>query len=142
MLVREDVPATLQRALSVARRFQKFLLVGAMGLAINQGLLFALVSSFGVRVAAASPIAIAVSMVVTFLLNEEWTWRDRGEGHILRRASFYGLINSGGLLINWGMLLALHEAGMNYLVANLVGAGVAAVWNFSLNHLFTWKRSS
>jgi putative flippase GtrA len=142
MLAVDDNPVSVQRVLPIARRFQKFLLVGAIGLAINQCLLFALVSFFGVRVAAASPVAILASMVVTFLLNEQWTWRDRGEGHVLRRASVYGLINSGGLLINWGLLIVLHNAGLNYLIANIVGAGAAAVWNFSLNHLLTWKRSS
>lgn len=141
MLVREDVPVAAHRALPIARRFQKFLVVGAVGLAINQGLLFALVTFFGMRVAAASPVAIVASMVVTFLLNEQWTWSDRGEGHFLRRASFYGIINSGGLLINWGLLIALHNVGVNYLIANLAGAAVAAVWNFCLNHLLTWKRA-
>lgn len=142
MLAVEDNPVAAQRLLPLARRFQKFLLVGAVGLVVNQGLLFALVTYFGVRVAAASPVAIVVSMVVTFLLNELWTWHDRGEGHVLRRASYYALINSGGLLINWGILIALHDAGLNYLIANLFGAGVAAVWNFCLNNLLTWKRAS
>jgi dolichol-phosphate mannosyltransferase len=142
MLAVENNPVAVQRVLSIARRFQKFVLVGAIGLAVNQGLLFALVSIIGMRVVAASPLAILASMVVTFLLNEQWTWRDRGEGTVLRRASYYGLINSGGLLINWGLLIALHNAGLNYLIANFVGAGVAAVWNFSLNHQVTWKRSS
>ena len=142
MLVREDIPLLVERALPVARRFQKFLVVGAVGLAVNQGLLFLLVSFGDMHVAAASPIAILVSMAVTFLLNELWTWRDRGEGHIVRRISLYGAINSGGLLINWGLLVGLHNVGLNYLVANLVGAAVAAVWNFSLNHVITWKRGS
>lgn len=142
MLAVEDNPVAVQRVLAIVRRFQKFLLVGTIGFAINQGLLFVLVSFFSMRVAAASPVAILVSMAVTFLLNEQWTWRDRGEGHVLRRASFYALINSGGLLINWGFLISLHNAGMNYLVANIIGAGAAAVWNFSLNHILTWRRST
>jgi putative flippase GtrA len=29
---------------------------------------------------------------------------------------------------------------MHYLLANLVGAGVAAVWNFLLNNAITWRR--
>ncbi len=28
---------------------------------------------------------------------------------------------------------------MHYLLANLVGAGIAAVWNFGLNHVITWR---
>jgi dolichol-phosphate mannosyltransferase len=140
MLSTEGFPGLAPRVTSVARRIQKFLLVGAIGLGVNQGLLFALVGLSGVPVVAASPVAILISMAVTFFLNERWTWRDRGEGRLLHRALLYGSINSGGLLINWLLLVTLERAGMNYLVANLIGAGVAAIWNFSLNHALTWRQ--
>jgi putative flippase GtrA len=123
----------------VTRRFQKFLLVGAIGLAVNQCALFVLVALVGMPLAAASPVAILLSMAVTFTLNERWTWRDRGRGRLMHRALLYGSINSGGLLINWFILVSLDRMGLNYLIANLIGAGIAAVWNFSLNHALTWR---
>src|SRR5919106_340084 len=118
MLSSEGLSRLVIRPAAITRRFQKFLLVGAM----------------------ASPIAIFLSMVVTFILNERWTWHDRGQGRILHRALLYGSINSGGLLINWLTLVSLHQIGLDYLIANLIGAGIAAVWNFSLNHALTWRR--
>ena len=140
MMSTETWPRPAVRVWTLAQRFQKFLVVGAFGLAVNQGMLFLLAGLASVPLDIASPIAIAVSMVVTFLLNEAWTWHDRGSGRILNRALLYGTINSGGLLINWGVLLYLErEAGMHYLLANLVGAAIAAVWNFLLNHLITWR---
>jgi putative flippase GtrA len=139
MLSTEGLPRPVARAATVTRRFQKFLLVGAIGLAINQSALFALVGLAGLPLAAASPVAILLSMAVTFTLNERWTWHDRGRGRLLHRALFYGSINSGGLLINWFTLVSLDRMGWNYLVANLIGAGIAAVWNFSLNHALTWR---
>jgi putative flippase GtrA len=135
----ERLPAAATRALNLGVRFQKFLVVGAVGLAVNQGLLLLLVSQAGMRVIQASPIAILVSMAVTFALNETWTWHDRGAGRLLHRALCYLAINSGGLLINWGLLVWLHHAGVPYQFANLIGAGVAAVWNFGLNHAITWR---
>jgi putative flippase GtrA len=140
MLTSEGLSSTVVRSTTVTRRFQKFLLVGAIGLAVNQCVLFALVARVGATIAVASPIAILSSMIVTFALNERWTWHDRGGGRILHRALLYGSINSGGLLINWVTLLSLDRIGVNYLAANLVGAGIAAVWNFSLNHTLTWRR--
>jgi len=140
MLSSEGLPRSVVRTATVTRRFQKFLLVGAIGLGVNQGLLFALVSQVGLTVALASPVAILFSMIVTFTLNERWTWQDRGGGPILHRALLYGTINSGGLVINWVTLVSLDRVGLNYLIANLVGAGIAAVWNFSLNHALTWRR--
>jgi dolichol-phosphate mannosyltransferase len=140
MLSSEGLSRPSVRSASVTRRFQKFLLVGAIGLAVNQIVLFALVALAGATVAVASPIAILLSMFVTFTLNERWTWHDRGSGRILHRAMLYGSINSGGLLINWITLVSLDRVGVNYLLANLIGAGIAAVWNFSLNHALTWRR--
>jgi putative flippase GtrA len=140
MLSSEGLSRPVVRPATITRRFQKFLLVGAIGLAVNQGALFALVDQAGLAVAMASPLAIFLSMIVTFSLNERWTWQDRGHGRILHRALLYGSINSGGLLINWLTLISLEQIGLNYLVANLVGAGIAAVWNFSLNHSLTWRR--
>jgi dolichol-phosphate mannosyltransferase len=140
MLSSEGLPRPVIRSATVTRRFQKFLLVGALGLGVNQGVLFALVDQARLAVVMASPIAIFLSMIVTFILNERWTWHDRGHGRILHRALLYGSINSGGLLINWLTLVSLHQIGLDYLVANLIGAGFAAVWNFSLNHALTWRR--
>src|SRR5918992_4250844 len=140
MLSSEGLPRPVVRPATITRRFQKFLLVGAIGLAVNQGVLFALVDQVQLAVAMASPIAILLSMIVTFTLNERWTWHDRGHGPIVNRALLYGSINSGGLLINWLTLVSLHRIGLDYLVANLIGAGFAAVWNFSLNHALTWRR--
>ena len=140
MLSSEGLPRPVIRPATITRRFQKFLLVGVIGLGVNQGVLFALVDRTGLAVALASPIAILLSMIVTFALNERWTWNDRGQGRVLHRAMLYGSINSGGLLINWLPLVSLHRMGLDYLIANLIGAGIAAIWNFSLNHALTWRR--
>lgn len=129
----------LSRVWMVAQRFQKFLVVGVVGLAVNQGLLMIQAGSLGIPVVAASPVAILMSMIVTFGLNESWTWHDRGSGRIVHRAILYGAINSGGLVINWGLLVWLHHQGLHYGVANLFGAGIAAIWNFALNHAITWR---
>jgi putative flippase GtrA len=140
MVSSQSLPRTVAQALSVTQRFQRFLLVGAIGLATNQAILFVLVDFTSISVAVASPFAIATSMVATFVLNERWTWNDRGRGPLINRALMYGTINSAGLVINWFTLVALNRLGMNYLIANLVGAGLAAIWNFSLNHALTWRR--
>ena len=108
MLSSEGLPRPVVQPATITRRFQRFLLVGAIGLGVNQGVLFALVDQVSLAVAMASPIAIFLSMIVTFILNERWTWHDRGQGRILHRAVLYGSINSGGLLINWLTLVSLH----------------------------------
>lgn len=140
MLSVETWPEPAQRAWVMAHRFKRFLIVGIVGLAVNMGMLYLLHGVAGIQLGIASAIAIFVSMIVTFLLNEHWTWHDRGSGPILHRVVAYFPINLVGLAINVGILTLLHNRlGMHYMMANLIGAGVAAVWNFSLNHVITWR---
>jgi putative flippase GtrA len=140
MISTESWPQPAVRAYVLAQRFQKFLIVGSIGLIINQGLLFVFRHLFDMPLSIASPVAIAVSMVATFELNEAWTWHDRGRGKIIHRLMLYCPINTVGLIINYGILSYLvHDHHWHYLLANLVGAGCAAVWNFCLNHMITWR---
>ena len=136
----ESWPKPAARAWYTAQRFQKFLMVGAVGLLVNQGLLFLFHDVLDFSLAIASPCAIFLSMVVTFTLNERWTWHDRGTGPVLHRMGMYFPINLVGLVINYAVLsLLVHEVDIHYLVANLFGAGVAAVWNFVVNNHVTWR---
>jgi putative flippase GtrA len=140
MISTESWPQPAVRAYVLAQRFQKFLVVGSFGLAVNQGLLFIFAHLFELPLWVASPVAIFVSMVATFALNEMWTWHDRGSGPIMHRLFFYCPINTVGLIINFGVLSYLvQDHDWHYLLANLVGAGFAAIWNFTLNHLITWR---
>jgi putative flippase GtrA len=140
MISTEALPQRANQAFSIAKRFQKFLVVGAVGLAVNQVMLVLLHDGFNVDITWASPIAIATSMAVTFFLNEMWTWHDRGGGPIVHRLATYVPINTGGLLINWGVLLYLvDQQSVHHVLANFIGAGLAAIWNFSLNNVITWR---
>ena len=140
MISPESWPQPAARLWVLAQRFQKFIVVGSVGFAINQGLLFGLTHFGGMPLSQASPLAIFASMVVTFVINEMWTWHDRGTGPIKHRIALYFPINLVGLLINFEVLtLLVNRAGWHYLLANLVGAGCAAVWNFVLNNMITWR---
>lgn len=137
----DSLPEPAAKIWALAQRFQKFLVVGAIGFLTNQGFLWLLHSRMDWTVAAASPVAILISMAVTFYLNEVWTWHDRTGGRLITRAQSYIPINIGGLAINWWLLTFLHEHyGMHYLVANLIGAALAAIWNFGLNNTITWRK--
>jgi dolichol-phosphate mannosyltransferase len=140
MISVESWPQPAVRVWVLAQRFRRFLIVGAAGLVVNQASLAFLHDIVGIAVVMASPVAILLSMMVTFMLNEHWTWHDRGTGRVVSRAMTYVPINLGGLLINWGILYYLvEEHAVHYLAANLIGAGVAAIWNFLLNHAITWR---
>jgi dolichol-phosphate mannosyltransferase len=140
MISTESWPRPAARVWTLAQRFQKFLAVGGVGLGVNLVALFILHDVFSLRLPLAAPVAIAISMVVTFVLNEIWTWHDRGSGRVVSRMLLYVPINTVGLIINTQVLLFLEERyGVYYLLANLIGAVVAAIWNFLLNNAVTWR---
>jgi putative flippase GtrA len=140
MISGERVPVTFASMWLLAQRFQKFLIVGAIGLAVNQLALWIFRGQLEMVLYVASPLAIFLSMIVTFTLNEVWTWHDRGTGPVIHRIGFYFPINMVGLLINYLILqLLVDHTGLHYLMANLVGAGVAAIWNFLVNNAITWR---
>jgi dolichol-phosphate mannosyltransferase len=124
------------------KRFAKFGLVGGSGVLVNEGLLWLLWGVWGVVLLAASLIAIEVSIIWNFFLNEAWTFRDRGDDGIkavFRRMGLFNLISIIGLSLNVSILLFLHHVfGMYPLTANIVGIAAAFVWNFSANNLWTW----
>ena len=101
--------------------------------------LFVLTEYLDIYYVVSSFIAIETSLVFTFTLNEGWTWRDRSPGTVTQRFWKYQAVNGAGLGINLSVLFILTSSfGINYLLSNLVGAGLAAGWNFSLNNIFTW----
>lgn len=87
----------------------------------------------------ASAVAIQTAIIVTFLVNSRVTWRDRQGGRRLRRALTFEAVSLVGMGIQEAALLtgtdALH---IFYLLALLVGIGLAAIWNYLVNNLVTF----
>jgi dolichol-phosphate mannosyltransferase len=121
-------------------RILRFGLVGGSGVAVNMGVLALLVSMAGWPLLFAAPVATETAILNNFLLNDNWTFRDRRSGvGWLHRAWRYNSITLGGLLLSVTVLAALvHYAGLHYLIANLVAIGVGAGWNYSMNFWLTW----
>ena len=144
MISTRSWPEPAIRMYNLAQSFRKFLIVGAVGLAVQQVLLFLFHNVVHLSRVPSFVIAIAISMAVTFLLNEKWTWHDRGSGSIVGRLMYYVPINTIGLLIavvvaEYSITFFPDDTGIYVQLAGLLGAGVAAVWNFTGNHFVTWR---
>ncbi len=125
--------------------FIKFGIVGGSGVLVNMGLLFILTRLLHVRLEIASPIAIEVSILSNFLLNNLWTFRKRNT-HIpfWSRLLRYHLVTGLAGIVNYLVLLLLvNKFGMHDMISNLIGIMIGTVINYSLNSLWTWRvRSS
>lgn len=119
----------------------KFCSVGATGVVVNEGLLFLLTEFAGLFYLVSSVMAIEMSILSNFLLNNTWTFRDRKRGSFLGRLGKFNLVAFGGLLINVAILFDVSVAfGVHYLAANFIGIGCAVAWNYLMNLHWTWSQ--
>jgi dolichol-phosphate mannosyltransferase len=120
------------------RRFLKFNVVGVTGVVVNEGLLVLLASS-GVYYLYASAVAIELSIVSNFILNDLWTFRDRRHGHVLARMGKFNGLMLVGLVVNLAILYAGTDyLGVNYAVSNLAGIAVAFLVRYWLSVRYAW----
>ena len=121
-------------------QFIKFNLVGLSGVLVNEGVLLLLVSA-GSYYLYASVVAIELSIISNFLLNDYWTFRERRHGHIVVRMLKFNALMIAGLLVNLAILYAGTElAGINYAVSNLVGIAGAFVVRYWLSVRYAWVK--
>ena len=119
-------------------QFVKFNLVGLSGVLVNEGVLLLFVSA-GMYYLYASVVAIELSIISNFLLNDYWTFRERRHGHIAVRMLKFNALMIVGLLVNLLILYAGTElAGINYAVSNLVGIAGAFVVRYWLSVKYAW----
>lgn len=123
------------------KRGWKFGLVGIGGFIVNQGGLILLVNMAEMEVWLAGLIAIEVSIIANWFLNDSWTWRDRRTTPRIGRLLKYNL--SAGFtafFVNYPILILLSEKfGINYAIANIIGIGFASLANFLINHHWTYR---
>ena len=124
-------------------RILKFSIVGAIGVLVNMGTLYFLTEFVSILYIISSIIAIELSIIGNFLLNDIWTWNERKKKKFSRRFIQYHI--SAGItafLANWLLLIFLTEvAGIYYLISNLIGICVGMLSNFILNDLWTFRQT-
>ena len=125
------------------RTFIKFCLTGASGVLVNLGS-FHLLTVIGLHRFLASPIAIELSIVSNFLINNYWTFTDR-EMKDSKRVR--------GVKFNAVSLLSLGVSYGTFLLLSLLLPGVPPVWlqgmaivpaalvNYFLNSYWTFRDS-
>ena len=119
----------------------KFGIVGGSGIVVNMGLLFVLTRFLSLRLEIASAIAIEVSILSNFFLNNLWTFKKRNT-HVpfWSRLLRYHLVTGLAGIVNYLVLLLLVKTfGMHDMLSNLIGIVIGTFINYSLNSLWTWR---
>ncbi len=123
-------------------RLIKFSIVGVIGAGINTWFLWLFTDFAGLYYLHSSVIAIEIAIILQFLMNDRWTFREQKTTHVeqfMKRIIKSNIWRSGGLAINIGVLYFLTEhAGVYYLLSNIVGIICAFLLNYLFESRLTW----
>lgn len=115
-----------------------FLQAGAFGFAVDVGLTTALVSLAGWGHGPGRLVGFLGAITVTWLINRHRAFGDRRSARVANEGMRYGLVQSGGALINLGtyfVLVSLLPPAWRLPVLPIALASASAVaWNYLLCH--------
>lgn len=124
-------------------RLAKYILVGFLGLLLNESLLFLTTGVLGASYLLGGVVGRVVSTSVNYLINDRWTWSDYGDSSsssFAIRGVKYGLTRLVGIGIGLTALYIFVEyVGLHYLIANLFAVGVGLLWGFGTSDFWVWR---
>ena len=122
-----------------AKQAVKYYSVGASGVLVNLGILYALTDFAGFWYFASQVIAISVSISSNFLFNRFWTFRDSIEDQ--RNSVMYVkflIVSLIGMGIQLGITYLLVEnVAVYYMYAAAIGIAIAGGINYVVNRRWT-----
>lgn len=130
--------------LQSSRTFAKFLIVGASGVVVNLGF-FSLFLQMEMNKYVASPIAVELSIVSNFLLNNYWTfrWRKIKDGFKLKGLKFKA-VSLLSLAVSYMTFVSLSIAFPQTApqIHQFLGIIPATLINYFLNSYWTFRHQT
>ena len=118
----------------------QFIIVGIAGGLVENATLIALVSGFGLSTLVSAAIGKEFSILLMFVINDNWTFRDHRDRSLFRRACQSNINRFGSVVIGLIVLFVLNTwLHVWYLAANLVGIGIGLIFNYFAESLLTWR---
>jgi putative flippase GtrA len=132
---------------AIFERWLAFNGVGALGVAVQLGVLALLVEVAGLHYLAATGIAVEAAVLHNFAWHQRWTWRDRpspSRAGTLERLVRFHLLNgavsqAGNLLV---MAVLCGALGMDALPANAVAIVACSLVNFAAGEVLVFRTAS
>jgi putative flippase GtrA len=132
----------------------RFLIAGGISYVVNQVLLFVLydgafaslprggeglANAFDLPLLLASVVALEVSILVRFALNDRWTFRDRHTKSLAARFYQSNFTSFGAPLICLAAVNILTPYfGISYLISNSLGILLGLAWNWVWSTRLVW----
>lgn len=129
------------------QRWLRFNGVGALGIAVQLGVLAMLVGGAGAHYLAATVIAVEAAVLHNFCWHERWTWVDRPSGtrgrllaRLVRFHLLNGAISFAGNLLLMRVLTGSH--GVDPLAANIFAVIACSLLNFGASELLVFRHAA
>lgn len=126
----------------VAVQLRRFVAVGAFAAGVQMVLLWLFVDAAGVAYLLGATVAIEITIVLTYVLNNAWTFeakQNTGTVPYLTGLLKTNVVRGSALPIQLGVLYGLVEwLTVPYLVANAVGIVVSGAYRFVFDAYWTW----
>lgn len=124
------------------RTFTKFALTGISGIGVNLLAFYLLHIPLALHQYLASPIAVEISILWNFLLNNYWTFRHRELlGNKLVRGLRFNIVSLGTLGISFAVFILLTTLfpARSLLLHQALAIAPAALFNYLINSYWTFK---
>lgn len=119
-------------------KFIKFGIVGCSGMIIDFGITYLCKEIFKINKFASNAIGFILAATSNYLLNRNWTFSGQNEGIGTQYMQFM-IVSTIGLGINSLTLYLLNEKlKWNFYFSKLIAIGIATIWNFFANLMFTF----
>jgi dolichol-phosphate mannosyltransferase len=133
----------------VLKRYFRFGLVGASGIAVDMAALFVLADPrmLGLNLSLSKALAAEIAIFGNFTWNELWTFRDLAVDDSWSARTFrfgkFNLICLAGIGLSVLLLnLQTRYFQMNMYLGNLVAILIVSIWNFGMNLRFGWSKKA
>ena len=132
-----------------SRRLVKFLVTGVAGIGIGLGLLWFMTEKMGIFYLVSAGISKEIGILLSFVLNEVWVFNDRISSSmksVKEYASRLFQFNVNRMLAIFIVIVSMavftELLGVNYLISNLIGIGIAFPFNYIMSNKRIWKHEN
>ncbi|MCH7661913.1 MAG: GtrA family protein [Euryarchaeota archaeon] len=139
------VRALLRRAVDgrFSTRIRRFVIVGAIAAGLQTLLLGGFVEYAGLHYLLAATIAIEITIVLQYVLNNVWTFqavKNTGWGEYLYGLAKTNVVRGSAIPIQLGVLYGLVTwPEIAYLIANAVAIAISGIYRYILDARWTWN---
>lgn len=126
----------------LARQLRRFVVVGTVAAGVQMVLLWLFVDSAGLNYIVGAAIAIELTILLQYVLNNAWTFRatrNTGRGEFLAGLVKTNVVRGSAIPIQLGILFVLVEwRSVTYLLANAIAIALSGIYRYVLDARWTW----